>query len=109
MTSTSHKPGADTPLAPFRLVADAAAWDACLADLRGMSRLAIDLEANSMFAYTERACLIQLSTATADYIIDLGPEGGDRGGEVLATGTPEEVAQVARSYTGQYLQKALAW
>ena len=46
---------------------------------------------------------------TADYIIDLGPEGGDRGGEVLATGTPEEVAQVARSYTGQYLQKALAW
>lgn len=70
MTSTSHKPGADTPLAPFRLVADAAAWDACLADLRGMSRLAIDLEANSMFAYTERACLIQLSTATADYIID---------------------------------------
>lgn len=40
---------------------------------------------------------------TADYIIDLGPEGGDKGGEVVATGTPEEICQVKRSYTGQYL------
>lgn len=72
MTSTSNKPnaGANEPLALFHLVADADAWDACLADIRTMSRLAIDLEANSMFAYAERACLIQLSTATADYIID---------------------------------------
>jgi len=44
---------------------------------------------------------------TADYIIDLGPEGGDRGGEVIATGTPEEVAMVEHSYTGQYLKKVL--
>ncbi len=44
---------------------------------------------------------------TADHIIDLGPEGGDRGGEVIATGTPEEVAAVMRSYTGQYLRKML--
>jgi len=44
---------------------------------------------------------------SADYVIDLGPEGGDRGGEVVATGTPEEVAFVAQSYTGQYLQKLL--
>jgi excinuclease ABC subunit A len=44
---------------------------------------------------------------TADYIIDLGPEGGDRGGEVIAVGTPEEVAKVTRSYTGQYLRKML--
>lgn len=44
---------------------------------------------------------------TADYIIDLGPEGGDRGGEVIAAGTPEEVAGVAASYTGQFLKKAL--
>ena len=44
---------------------------------------------------------------TADWIIDLGPEGGDRGGEVIATGTPEQVARVARSYTGQYLKKML--
>jgi excinuclease ABC subunit A len=44
---------------------------------------------------------------TADWIIDLGPEGGDRGGEIVATGTPEQVAKVTRSYTGQYLRKLL--
>jgi excinuclease ABC subunit A len=44
---------------------------------------------------------------TADWIIDLGPEGGERGGEVVAVGTPEDVAQVAGSYTGQFLAKAL--
>ena len=42
---------------------------------------------------------------TADYLIDLGPEGGDAGGEVVAAGTPEEVAAVAGSYTGQYLRR----
>jgi len=40
---------------------------------------------------------------TADWIIDLGPEGGDKGGRVVAQGTPEQVAEVAASYTGQYL------
>ncbi len=44
---------------------------------------------------------------TADWIIDLGPEGGDSGGEVLAEGTPEDVVKVKASYTGQYLKKAL--
>jgi len=44
---------------------------------------------------------------SADWIIDLGPEGGNKGGEVVAVGTPEEVAKVKRSYTGQYLDKAL--
>lgn len=44
---------------------------------------------------------------TADYIIDMGPEGGDRGGTVIATGTPEEVAERPISYTGQYLKKYL--
>jgi len=44
---------------------------------------------------------------TADYLIDLGPEGGDRGGEVIAVGTPEEVAAVTRSHTGQFLRKML--
>ena len=44
---------------------------------------------------------------TADYIIDLGPEGGDGGGTVVATGTPEQVAQNANSYTGIYLKKIL--
>lgn len=43
----------------------------------------------------------------ADYIIDLGPEGGDAGGQVVATGTPEEVAKVKESYTGQFLKKVL--
>ena len=44
---------------------------------------------------------------TADYVIDLGPEGGDRGGEIVAQGTPEDVAQVAGSYTGQFLKPIL--
>ncbi|EKJ85522.1 excinuclease ABC subunit UvrA [Leptospira meyeri] len=43
----------------------------------------------------------------ADYIIDIGPEGGDGGGEVIATGTPEEIVTVKRSFTGQYLKKVL--
>jgi len=45
---------------------------------------------------------------TADWIIDLGPEGGDRGGHIVATGTPEEIAQCDASYTGQYLRPYLA-
>ena len=44
---------------------------------------------------------------TADYIIDLGPEGGIGGGEIVATGTPEEVAQNEKSYTGKFLKKIL--
>ncbi|MBE9504509.1 MAG: excinuclease ABC subunit UvrA [Proteobacteria bacterium] len=44
---------------------------------------------------------------TADHIIDLGPEGGDKGGEVIAQGMPEEVSQSSRSYTGEYLKKVL--
>ena len=44
---------------------------------------------------------------TADYIIDMGPEGGDGGGTVIAQGTPEEVAEVEGSYTGQYIKKYL--
>jgi excinuclease ABC subunit A len=43
----------------------------------------------------------------ADYIIDLGPEGGDRGGELVASGTPEEICKIAESYTGQYLKNYL--
>lgn len=45
---------------------------------------------------------------SADYIIDMGPEGGDRGGTIVATGTPEEVAENSLSYTGQFLKKILA-
>jgi excinuclease ABC subunit A len=44
---------------------------------------------------------------TADYIIDLGPEGGEKGGTLMAKGSPEEVAKIKNSYTGQYLKKEL--
>ena len=44
---------------------------------------------------------------TADYIIDMGPEGGDRGGTVIAKGTPEEIVKVKKSYTGYYVKKML--
>ncbi|PWA12607.1 excinuclease ABC subunit UvrA [Pueribacillus theae] len=44
---------------------------------------------------------------TADYLIDLGPEGGDKGGQIVATGTPEQVAEVEKSYTGKYLSPIL--
>src|SRR5690606_31334965 len=44
---------------------------------------------------------------TADHIIDLGPEGGDKGGTILAAGTPEQIAEVKNSYTGKYLKPIL--
>ena len=45
---------------------------------------------------------------TADWIIDLGPEGGDGGGEIVAAGMPEDIVKVKRSYTGQFLAPVLA-
>ena len=45
---------------------------------------------------------------TADHIIDIGPEGGDGGGTIVATGTPEEIARVPESHTGHYLASILA-
>jgi excinuclease ABC subunit A len=44
---------------------------------------------------------------TADWVLDLGPEGGDKGGEIVAEGTPEQVAKEPRSYTGGYLKSLL--
>jgi len=44
---------------------------------------------------------------TADHVIDIGPEGGDGGGQIVATGTPEAVAKVAQSHTGRYLAEML--
>ena len=44
---------------------------------------------------------------TADWIIDLGPEGGDSGGEIIAEGIPEDVCKIERSYTGQFLKASL--
>ena len=43
----------------------------------------------------------------ADYVIDLGPDGGDRGGNLVVAGTPEEVAECSESFTGQYLKEKL--
>lgn len=48
-----------------------------------------------------------MSLKAADHIIDLGPEGGDGGGTLVATGTPEEIANVESSYTGKYLKRYL--
>ena len=45
---------------------------------------------------------------TADWVLDLGPEGGDGGGELVAIGTPEDICKVKRSYTGQFLKEILA-
>ncbi len=44
----------------------------------------------------------------ADYLIDLGPEGGDKGGEIIAVGTPEEICEIEGSYTGKYLKRYLS-
>jgi excinuclease ABC subunit A len=44
---------------------------------------------------------------SADYVVDLGPSGGDEGGEIVAKGTPEEVAKVNQSFTGQFLKEIL--
>ncbi|MEJ2056120.1 MAG: excinuclease ABC subunit UvrA, partial [Calditrichaceae bacterium] len=44
---------------------------------------------------------------TADWIIDIGPEGGDRGGRIIAEGTPEQISRMAASYTGQFLHREL--
>ncbi len=49
-----------------------------------------------------------LRSGAADWIIDLGPEGGAQGGYIVAQGTPEQVAEVEGSYTGQFLKRALA-
>ena len=51
---------------------------------------------------------IRLRAEVADWIIDLGPEGGDAGGRIVAAGTPEAVSQVAASHTGRYLRDVLA-
>jgi excinuclease ABC subunit A len=45
---------------------------------------------------------------TADWIVDLGPEGGDAGGEIVAAGTPEQIARNPKSHTGRYLSRVLA-
>ena len=53
------------------------------------------------------AFMAAMNMMAADHVIDLGPEGGKEGGEVVCAGTPEEVAQCEKSYTGKYLKKIL--
>ena len=60
-------------------------------------------EGNSIIVIEHNLDLIK----TADYIIDLGPEGGDKGGEIIAVGTPEKICQNERSFTGQFLKPYL--
>ncbi|MEM7112182.1 MAG: HRDC domain-containing protein [Chloroflexota bacterium] len=83
-------------LPAYHFITTADAWEQCLHALKQETRLAIDLEANSMFAYREQVCLIQISTATHDYIIDptevLDLTGLD---EILADQTVEKVFHAA--------------
>ncbi|MFO7663518.1 MAG: ribonuclease D [Chloroflexota bacterium] len=69
VTNASNPP----TLPPYQFIADERSWNTCLEALRSAPRLAIDLEANSMYAYRERVCLIQISITAADYIIDPVP------------------------------------
>jgi ribonuclease D len=79
-----------------KYIRDQQAWDHCLAQLQQEPRLAIDLEANSMFAYQERICLIQISTLTTDYIIDpLAVPDLSGLGELMADPSVEKVFHAA--------------
>ncbi len=79
-----------------KLIRDQQAWDHCLAQLKQEPRLAVDLEANSMFAYQERICLIQISTPTTDYIVDpLGVPDLSGLGAIMADATVEKVFHAA--------------
>lgn len=98
MKSPDSQPGsvAKTALPPFRLVDSQPTWDRALAHLREQSRIAIDLEANSMFAYREQACLIQISSETTDYIVDPLPDFDLIGlGELLADPAVEKIFHAA--------------
>ena len=57
--------------------------------------------------YERADAIIMTWAGGADYIVDLGPEGGDKGGSLVACGTPEQIAKCRRSYTGQYIKKVL--
>lgn len=89
-------PETNPPLAPYHYIADQPAWATCLRTLRDAPRLAIDLEANSMFAYRERICLIQISIDAQDYIIDpVRRLDLDGLGEIIADPTVEKVFHAA--------------
>ena len=65
---------------------------------------------HALITWTDREVFLFVDharSAGADHIIDIGPEGGNKGGEIVACGTPEEVVKCKKSYTGQYLKKYL--
>ncbi len=95
--------------AQFKLITKPDDWSDCLADLRKEPILAVDLEANSMFAYRERVCLIQISTPTQDYIID--PLAGldlTALGEIFADTEVEKIFHAAE-YDLILMQRQYAW
>lgn len=96
-------------LPPFELVTDAESLALCLAALRGEPLLAIDLEANSMFAYRERVCLIQLSTPTQDFVIDpVEPLDLEPLGRILADSAVQKVFHAAE-YDLILLKREYGW
>lgn len=110
MTAQRTESGApDEALPPFRLVASETAWRACLAALWAAPRLAIDLEANSMYAYAERACLIQISTEDTDFILDpLAPLDLSGLGDIIADPTVEKIFHAAE-YDLILLRRDYGW
>lgn len=96
-------------LIPFRLITNRDTWSECYHHLQQQPRLAIDLEANSLYAYRERVCLIQISTSTADYIIDPIPDYDlGRLGELLANPQIEKVFHAAE-YDLILLKRDYGW
>ncbi len=96
-------------LPPHRLITSSQTWEECLEHLKVEHRFAIDLEANSMYAYRERVCLIQISTATADFIIDPLVSLDLSGlGALLADPTIEKVFHAAE-YDLILLKKDYGW
>lgn len=104
------KMGKRNPVAaPFTLVASPLAWEKCLRQLRQAPRLAIDLEANSMFAYRERACLIQITIAERDFIVDpLAVEDLSGLGELIHDSAVEKIFHAAE-YDLILLKRDYGW
>ncbi|MCL4261827.1 MAG: HRDC domain-containing protein [Anaerolineae bacterium] len=96
-------------LSPATLVTSERAWQACLARLQTEPRFGIDLEANSMYAYRERVCLIQISIPTQDYIVDpLAIENLDGLGQLIANWDVEKIFHAAE-YDLMLLKRQYDW
>lgn len=96
-------------LPPFRLITNASSWHSCLAHLQAEPRIALDLEANSMYAYREQVCLIQISIPGQDYIVDpLRRFALDGLGALLADPSVEKVFH-ASEYDLTLLKREYQW